>query len=302
MSFDPKTNLVYIPVIDAPMVFVDTSKRRAGLIEGNFDLAFFFPEDYDPKDLESLYGKLPSLAQLSGGGQTPKSRGLIRAYDPITGKLIWEQQTHSIWDGGILSTAGNLVVRGDTAGNLNFFAADSGKLLHTVSVGTSIMAAPMTYRIGGVQYISVMAAYGGGVLFNPFPQDSAAYKYGNEGRIVTFRLDGGPVPMPAPINDAPPEHPPAREGTPATIAQGELLYNRFCSRCHAFGRALLPDLRRLSPATHAMFYQIVLEGAYQVKGMARWDDVLTRADAEAIHAYLVDQELQLEQAWASRAQ
>jgi quinohemoprotein ethanol dehydrogenase len=245
--------------------------------------------------LESLYGKLPSLAELSGGGETPKSRGLIRAYNPTSGKLMWEQQTHSLWDGGILSTAGNLVARGDTAGDLKFYAADSGKLLHTLAVGTSIMAAPMTYRIGDVQYISVMAAYGGGVLFNPFPQDSAAYQYGNEGRIVTFRLDGGAVPKPAPVVDHPPEHLPAREGTATTIAQGELLYNRFCSRCHAFGRALLPDLRRLSPATHAMFYQIVLEGAYQVKGMARWDDVLTRADVEAIHAYLVDQEWQLEQ-------
>ncbi len=301
MSFDPKTNLVYIPVIDAPMVFVDTSKRRAGLIEGNFDLAFFFPEDYDPNELESLYGKLPSLAELSGGGETPKSRGLIRAYNPSTGKLVWERPTHSLWDGGILSTAGNLVVRGDTAGDLNFYAADSGKLLYTLGVGTSIMAAPMTYRLGDVQYISVMAAYGGGVLFNPFPQDSAAYKYGNEGRIVTFRLDGGVVPKPAPVVDAPQEHLPAREGTPATIAQGEVLYNRFCSRCHAFGRALLPDLRRLSPATHAMFYQIVLEGAYQMKGMARWDDVLTRSDAEAIHAYLVAQEWELEQDRTSSA-
>jgi quinohemoprotein ethanol dehydrogenase len=45
----------------------------------------------------------------------------------------------------------------------------------------------------------------------------------------------------------------------------------------------------MSPATHLMFEQIVLKGAYQVKGMARWDDVLSRADVEAIHAYLIDQ-------------
>jgi quinohemoprotein ethanol dehydrogenase len=52
---------------------------------------------------------------------------------------------------------------------------------------------------------------------------------------------------------------------------------------------LLPDLRRLSPATHQLFYDIVLGGIYQGKGMARWDDVLSHADAEAIHAYLIDQ-------------
>src|SRR6202035_4504278 len=143
-----------------------------GLIEGNFDLAFFFPEDYDPAELKSLYGPLPSLAELSRGGEPPKSRGLIRAFDPVSGRTVWEQQTHSLWDGGILSTAGNLVVRGDSAGFLVSYAADSGKLLKQIEVGTSIMAAPMTYRVDGVQYISVMAGYGGGLLFLPFPLDS----------------------------------------------------------------------------------------------------------------------------------
>jgi quinohemoprotein ethanol dehydrogenase len=301
MSFDPKTGLVYIPVIDAAMVYVDTSKRRAGLIEGNFDLAFFFPEDYDPAELKSLYGPLPSLAELSRGGEPPKSRGLIRAFDPVSGRTVWEQQTHSLWDGGILSTAGNLVVRGDSAGFLGFYAADSGKLLKQIEVGTSIMAAPMTYRVDGVQYISVMAGYGGGLLFLPFPPDSAAYKYGNEGRIVTFRLDGGVTPKPPPVIGRPGEHLPAREGTSATIGKGELFYNRYCSRCHAFGRGLLPDLRRLSPVTHELFYQIVLNGIYQGKGMGRWDDVLTHSDAEAIHAYLVDQAWQLKQTTATDA-
>ncbi len=292
MSFDPKTQLVYIPVIDAPMVYVDTSNRRAGLIEGNFDLAFFFPEDYDPEALASLYGKLPALASLSPDGTTPKSRGLIRAVEPMTGSIRWEQQTSSMWDGGILSTGGNLVARGDAAGYLNLYSADSGNLLKRIDVGTSIMAAPMTYKVNGVQYVAVMAGYGGGVLFNPFPTESAAYKFGNEGRIVAFRLDGGATPKPAEFTEA---HyaPPPREGNATTIAQGELLYNRYCSRCHAFGRALLPDLRRLSPEIHGIFYEIVLKGALRANGMARWDDVLSRADAEAIHAYLVDQQWQL---------
>ena len=278
------------------MVYVDTSKRRAGLIEGNFDLAFFFPEDYNPKDLASLFGKLPSLRTLSRGGPPPKSRGFIRAVEPVSGKVAWERQTASRWDGGVLSTAGDLVVQGDEAGYLNVYAADTGKLLERLEVGTSIMAAPMTYRVGGVQYVSVMAGFGGGVLFLPFPKDSAAFKYGNDGRIVTFRLDGGAIPKPPPAMDLQAVAPPPREGTAATIAQGELLYNRYCSRCHAFGPALLPDLRRMSAPTQSIFYEIVLRGAYQAKGMGRWDDVLSPDDAAAIHAYLVDQAWQLKQA------
>jgi quinohemoprotein ethanol dehydrogenase len=294
MSFSPKTGLMYIPVIDAAMVYVDTSKRPAGLIEGNFDLAFFFPEDYAPDDLKSLLGPLPSLEALAQGKPVPKSRGLIRAVDPVSGKIVWEQQTTSLWDGGVLSTGGNLVFRGDSAGFLNVYSAMTGALLKRVDVGTSIMAAPMTYRVGGVQYVSVMAGYGGGVLFLPFPKDSAAYTYGNAGRIVTFRLDGGAVPKPPVVTDGPVPPLPKREGDAATIARGEVLYNRFCARCHSFGRGLLPDLRRLTPEKHALFYPIVLEGAFKAKGMARWDDVLSRGDAEAIHAYLVDQSWQLQ--------
>jgi quinohemoprotein ethanol dehydrogenase len=45
--------------------------------------------------------------------------------------------------------------------------------------------------------------------------------------------------------------------------------------------------------THQLFYQIVLKGIYQGKGMGRWDDVLSMEDAQAIHAYLVDQAWQL---------
>jgi quinohemoprotein ethanol dehydrogenase len=297
MSFDPKTQLLYIPVIDAPMVYVDTSRRRAGLIEGNFDLAFFFPEDYDPKALASLYGPLPSLASLSEDGTPPRSRGLIRAVRPLSGEIVWEQETASRWDGGILTTGGNLAVRGDDEGYLDIYAADSGKLLKRIDVGTSIMAAPMTYRVNGVQYLAVMAGYGGGLLFLPYPPD----KYGNEGRVVAFRLGGGATPKPPLATDLQPA-PPPREGTPATIAQGELLYNRYCGRCHAFGRALLPDLRRLPPQVHSLFYEIVLRGAYQTKGMARWDDVLTPADAEAIHSYLVDQSWQLQPAQQAQPQ
>ena len=44
----------------------------------------------------------------------------------------------------------------------------------------------------------------------------------------------------------------------------------------------------------------MLGGAYAPKGMGRFDDVLSVADADAIHAYLIDQASQL--AKAPRAQ
>jgi len=52
---------------------------------------------------------------------------------------------------------------------------------------------------------------------------------------------------------------------------------------------VLPDLRALSPGRHQAFYDIVLKGALAPVGMGRFDDVLTRANAEAIHAYIVSE-------------
>jgi quinohemoprotein ethanol dehydrogenase len=147
----------------------------------------------------------------------------------------------------------------------------------------------MTYSVRGEQYIAAMAGYGGGTLFMPFPADSAARNYGNAGRIVAFKLGGSAVPKPPRRVEEPLQKPPPREGSATSIASGEVLYNRFCGRCHVFGIGLLPDLRRLAAPTHQLFYEIVLNGAYRAKGMGRWDDVLSQADAESIHAYLLDQ-------------
>ena len=296
MAYSPGTGLLYIPTMDAPMVYIDTAHRPAGLIEGNFTVAGVWPEQYAPPEMTALFGSLPSLKVLAGqASREPRSLGVLRAVDPKNGRLIWEQAGRDMWDGGVLATAGNLVIRGDIAGQLNIYAADTGKVLKVIDVGTSIMAAPMTYAVKGEQYVAVMAGYGGGNMYIPFPPKSAAELYGNAGRIVAFKLGDAAVPKPAALEAESFPSPPLREGTASTIAAGEILYNRFCSRCHVFGRAVLPDLRRMSLVTHQLFYEIVLNGAYRGKGMARWDDVLSRPDAEAIHAYLIDQ------AWLAKA-
>ncbi len=289
MSYDSQTRLTYIPSMEWPMVYMDSAKQRAGMIEGFFTVPAFPSEDYVPKDLESLYGKLPPLAQLAKGGPEPKPMGFLRAWDPVKKKLAWEVQTASNWDGGVLSTAGGLVFQGDSAGYLNVYKAQDGTKLASVHVGTGIMAAPATYRVGGVQYVVVMAGFGGNYVGYPLRKQHAAYNYENEGRIIAFKLDGGAVPLPTELKDEPFPQPPQREGSAKTIAQGEVLYNRYCMRCHELGRGVLPDLRRLTAAKHEIFYDIVLGGVLKAKGMAQWDDVLSRGDAEAIHAYIVDE-------------
>ncbi len=91
-------------------------------------------------------------------------RELIRAWDPVAGKAVWEHETSSGirgYDGGVMSTGGNLVFQGRGSGELWVYAADTGKVLKVIKTGSHIMAAPMTYAINGEQYVAVQVGYGG---------------------------------------------------------------------------------------------------------------------------------------------
>ncbi len=254
--------------------------------------------------MRSLYGELPPLAQLAQGMKTnTASRGFLRAWSVAEHRIVWEAQTATSWDGGVLATGGGLVFQGDANGNLNAYSADKGEKLAGIALGS--------FDDGGADHLqgqrhSVRRHRRGlwrrghdqGVPLDP---ESAAYKYGNDGRIIALKI-GGPhrrCRRCARSRRAPsrPRGPP----TPQQIAAGEVLYNRYCSRCHVMGRGNLPDLRRLSPATHELFNSIVLGGAYSMKGMGRFDDVLSPADAESIHAWLIDQAWQLKTAPAKPA-
>jgi quinohemoprotein ethanol dehydrogenase len=292
MAFDPVHALTFIPVIESGNVLLETSGRRAGPIDGGFTTPGFPPETYHPKSMRSLYGALPPLTELARRIRTNiASRGFLRAWNVAEHRVLWETQSATSWDGGVLATGGGLVFQGDADGNLNAYSAADGKKLVSVALGSSLLAAPITYRVNGTQYVAIIAggSGGGGVLAGPLDPSSAAYRYGNDGRIVALKIGGPAPPMPPPRKDPSLPEPPVRPTDSAQIAAGEVLYNRFCARCHVMGRGILPDLRRLDRAAHGLFDSIVLRGAYTAKGMARFDDVLSPADADAIHAYLIDQ-------------
>src|ERR1700727_3457643 len=107
------------------------------------------------------------------------------------------------------------------------------------------------------------------MVVSPLRENYAAYSRDNEGRIVVLKLDGGAVPLPPLLAEQVFPTPPAHEGTATQIAAGEVLYNRFCARCHELGRGVLPDLRALSPGIHQAFFDIVLNGALASNGIAR---------------------------------
>lgn len=294
MAFNPDTGLVYIPAIETPQVYIDISKSATSQIDAAFDVLPVYAPDYVPSALQRLAGReLPSIDKLNPQSVGRKDYvGLLRAWDPVAQRVVWEQRTPFLWDGGVMTTAGNLVFQGRSTGALAIYAADTGRLLHTIDVGTSIMAAPMTYEVNGEQHVAVLAGYGGSAMvFAPF---TAAYKRGNAGRLIAFKLGGGAVPLPPLLQPEPFGKPPPRSTDKKQIAGGEILFTRHCVRCHYMAdRTLLPDLRRLTAEKHAVFEDIVLKGALVPLGMGRFDDVLKPEDARAIQAFVIDR------AWAA---
>jgi quinohemoprotein ethanol dehydrogenase len=296
MSLNAQTHLVYIPVIDTPAVWVDMAHNGGDVkfLDGFFTANGLFPDDaYDAGDLKRLYGPLPSLADLKATRKVKLVRELIRAWDPVAQKTVWEHETSSGvrgYDGGIMSTAGNLVFQGRGSGGLWVYAADSGKVLKVVHTGSHIMAAPTTYAVNGEQYVAVQVGYGGtAIAEGPYPPSSAAVKYQNTNRIIAFKLGGGRVPTPTARLAEAFEKPPAQSAGQEAIHAGEIKFIEECSRCHTLGLSSTPDLRRLNAGLHAAFKDIVLHGVLAPAGMERFDDILSETDVDNIHAYLIDQ-------------
>jgi quinohemoprotein ethanol dehydrogenase len=294
MAFNPHTGLVYIAANDAPNILVDLAHKSDApvkFIEGWAGVsAIYADKSYSREDNEPIVGSLPRFPQLSSKSGKPMVRGVIRAWDPVAKRVVWEQQTsqdYLVLEGGTLSTAGNLVFAGSANGKFVAYAADTGKVLKSIDTGVAISAAPMTYSVEGTQYVAVMEGFTSGYAFD----GTAALHYLNQGRIVSFKL-GGQDHVPLPERRAPDvlQEPPAREGTPEQIAEGFKLFQTNCSRCHAIGTPMVtPDLSHLNDgiANIDVFKTIVLRGALTAAGMPRFSDVLSIKDIQALHAYLV---------------
>jgi quinohemoprotein ethanol dehydrogenase len=293
MAWSLDTGLLYVPALDMGNLLIRNTDGKAprGAKRLNNAAALIFSPDL-PVVVPTLPppvrdGIMATAAWKDQEGL--KGRSYLRAIDPLTGRTVWQHEASGWWDhGGVLATAGGLVFQGDDTGHLNVFDARTGKLLKAIFTGTAILAAPMTYRIGGTQYVAVAAAWGGGGWGFPH-KTGAQYQRGNAGRIIVFKLDGGATPVPdkrppfEPI-PAPPAQLPGV--TPATLALGAGLFNGNCAICHANqSGSNAPDLRRMQ--SHDAFDQILLDGLLVPNGMPRWDDVFDKAQVKAIHAYLI---------------
>ena len=96
---------------------------------------------------------------------------ILRAFDVETGKVAWQiilpgplQSNYS----GVLSTMSGLLFFGESSGGFAAVDAGTGKYLWHFETNHAIRASPMTYAIGGRQYIAI--ASGGNILSFALPR------------------------------------------------------------------------------------------------------------------------------------
>lgn len=264
MAYHPGTGLVYIPA------------RDIGWVHSIKEDKWF------------TYG-VESLQSLVGDTEPPATSGYLKAWDPIKQGLAWQAVVPNIWNGGVLATAGDLIVYGTAMGDLLVLHAADGRELKRIPLGTGVIAPPISYAVDGEQYIALLAGWGG-PAFNTLAGNEALLRYRNRGRLLAFKLDGGTVALPegVPPRGAIPE-PPLIEASAETIEKGRQLYVFNCGSCHGvYGSTpMLPDLRYMNDAIHAIFDDIVLNGVFEAKGMAGFGDSLTKEDSRAIRAYII---------------
>ncbi len=279
MAFNPETGLVYIPVHDQDFIFnneAEAFEYRPG--EWNTGNSFStFVEVYESLDLD--------ITAQQGTGR-------LKAWDPVARQTVWTKDHATVVNGGLLTTAGNLVFQGSGDGQFFAFEADTGEVAWSANVKTGIIAPPVTYAVDGEQYVAVLAGWGGGGAATTFDPKLAHHDYGNDGRILTFKLGGDPD-IPQPENrrtDIP--KPPVLEATAEQITQGKKHYHRHCAVCHglvAVGPYEIPDLRYSDASIHEAYEDIVLDGLLKNTGMASFADALNAEDVGNIRAYVLSE-------------
>ncbi len=276
MSYSPETGLVYIPAQEAPWVYGDkqnyTQKDRMWNTGTDFGYAVI------PSD-KAIFRAMKAAA-----------KGRLLAWDPVKQEAAWAHEHLAPWNGGVLSTGGNLVFQGTGDAHFAAYNAKTGDQLWKFFSQSGIVAAPVTYELDGEQYVAVASGYGGSFVLGyggVLPSGSDF----NSGRVMVFKL-GADGELPAQPAETVPEFelPEKVETTPELLALGANVYANRCSMCHgdqAFASGLTPNLR-YSPVTKdpAMWQEVVGDGILAENGMPKFGHAFDAQTIEAIRAHV----------------
>lgn len=279
MSFNPKTNILYLPTQESAFPYLAEDEQSPSKLAVNLGVdtkAAGLPDD-------------PAIIKAV----KETTFGSLVAKDLTTGKDIWRVNYPGVWNGGVLSTEGDLVFQGAATGYFNAYNAKDGSLLWRFNAQGGIVAAPISFKVDDEQYVAINVGWGGimPLMTGILTQDSALGYAVNRSRLLVFKM-GGKEQLPA--DDRPvlqlQEH--QVTGDPESIHKGFEVYDRYCVVCHgadAIGGGVVPDLRFSGYTGSADAWRtVVLKGALESRGMVSFKAELDEQDAENVRQYILD--------------
>ncbi|MGY8883615.1 MAG: PQQ-dependent dehydrogenase, methanol/ethanol family, partial [Pseudomonadales bacterium] len=283
MSFSAKTGLMYIPAQSIPAYFsaVEEVMYRVNRWNTGVDLN----TNRDPKSWVAARASMDALIY-----------GELVAWDPIKKQRAWQVQHAKPSNGGILSTAGDLVFQGTWDGTFAAYDAYDGEKLWQYKSDSAVLAGPMTFELDGEQYVAVAQGSGGTVMITV--GDELQRNKTNQNKLLVFKKgqfnQTNPVANEELTTIRALGH--AANTDPNLIKLGESIYHNNCASCHginALSNYVVPNLRYMNEQTHSDFASIVIGGARTHKGMIGFYETLGVDDVDAIHAYLDDKQQNL---------
>jgi alcohol dehydrogenase (cytochrome c) len=158
-SYSPLTNLLYVPF------------NRSCL-------------DQTAND-QTISGASPRFSIPEPGFEEDGDLTEVRAIDMSTGREAWRYSQRAPNAGSTLATGGNVVFFGDLNRRLRAFDAETGEVLWETILGSQITGYPVTYAVGGRQYLTVPVGGIGDRLATYAPELEAP---NGSNMLVTFAL------------------------------------------------------------------------------------------------------------------
>ena len=275
-SYSPDTGLVYFPVLEAGFAYKSAEHFSHNTLAWNTGIdpvAAGLPQE--PNIKKAILGSI---------------KGHLTAWDPVKQIEVWRADRPGPLNGGVLSTAGNLVFEGTGNGQFEAFRANTGEKIWSASTQSGITAGPISYTVNGEQYIAILVGWGGVLPLAAGEVARQSPRMNNVPRMLAFKL-GGKASLPSAPEVKPQVlTPPRATASLATVKKGEELYQRFCGGCHgdvAVSGGVLPDLRYSGVLANQHWLSIVRDGVLGLYGMVGFSKELSRQDAEAIRAYVI---------------